>query len=104
MGDMREVFDGMRQTNKEARQSQNDKRTAHLMELLKEGWGVMALTPYQFRVQGRLDVYTTWAKWHDIKTGRRGEFKGTNTKVFVKEWFAKNCPEGVPDAKVQSQM
>ena len=35
---------------------------------------VRKLTDFQFRVDGRLDLYPIHRRWHDIKTNRRGTY------------------------------
>ena len=93
MGTMADDFKFMHDRNHQVKVSQRDKRTQHLMELIQEGWDIVQLTPNQFCVRGRLDIFPTWAKWHDIKRGRRGEFKGINTKQFIIEWFDEHGQE-----------
>lgn len=90
MTDLGDDFSALREHNRAIKESQRDKRTRLLLELMHEGYDVVQLTPYQYRVNGTLDIYPTWAKWHDIKTGKRGTFRGTNTKEFVKGWFHDN--------------
>lgn len=72
---------------KKNKQTQRDKRITFMLELLTEGFEIVQLTEYQFRINGRLDIYPTWAKWHDIKTNRRGSFRGINVKLFVRGQF-----------------
>jgi len=43
--------------------------------LRKLGYEIKELTEYQFRVNGVLDIYITNNKWHDLKTGERGEYE-----------------------------
>lgn len=40
-----------------------------------DGYEVKKLTAYQFRVNGVLDLYPIHKRWHNIKTGKRGNYK-----------------------------
>lgn len=33
------------------------------------------LTPYQIRIENTLDIYPVKRKWHNIRSGKRGEYK-----------------------------
>ena len=59
-------------------------RTDAILRLRQRGFLVQVLTPYQFRVNGRLDLYPLHNRWHDIQTNRRGGAK--DLVAFVKEW------------------
>lgn len=71
----------------EAREWRRGRRSQFVPELEAEGLEVKQLTPYQFRVNGQLDIYPTNAKWHDLKTGQRGSFYDTNLARFVRAHF-----------------
>lgn len=64
-----------------------ERRKTYLPELARAGYTVRKITPYQFRIDDRLDVYPTNARWHDIKTGKRGGFEGKNLARFVRTYF-----------------
>ena len=59
-------------------------RTEAILALREEGFRVEPQTPYQFRINGRLDLYPVHNRWHDTKTNQRGGAK--DLVVFVKEW------------------
>ncbi len=84
---MGETFGGLREHNRGIREKQREKRTKAIEGLSVAGYKVRKLTEYQYRINDRLDIYPTWAKWHDIKTGARGEFKGKRVIEFVDEFF-----------------
>lgn len=72
------------------KQEQRDRRVPQLLELQGEGFQIKKLTEFQYRVNDRLDIYPTWAKWHDIKLNKRGTFSGINIKQFIRRFFDGN--------------
>ena len=66
------------------REERLPRRTQAILNLKRRGFLVQALTPYQFRVNGRLDLYPLHNRWHDIQTNQRGGVK--DLAAFVKEW------------------
>lgn len=57
-----------------------------LMNRLRRlGYEVHQFTPYQFRIEGRLDVYPVNRKWHDIKSNKRGSYG--DVIEFVRTFF-----------------
>ena len=40
--------------------------------LIAQNYQVEALTDYQFRVNGVLDIYPVNRRWHDLRSGGRG--------------------------------
>lgn len=49
---------------------------ATLAERLTQlGYDVKMFTEYQFRINGRLDVYPVNRRWHDIKENQRGDYE-----------------------------
>lgn len=47
----------------------------HQIEALRErGYKVVSLTPYQFRVNDRLDLYPTRRRFHNLRTNQRGAY------------------------------
>jgi len=85
MGDMREVWDNYKGTQVLRREKRLKLRTLQLMGLLKEGFNIVGLSPYQFRVNDRLDLWLIHNRYHDIETGRRGGFK--DVVSFIKSFF-----------------
>lgn len=66
------------------REKRLPKRTDEIMALKGEGFDVKEMTPYQFRINGRLDLYPIHNRWHDIKTNTRGGHR--NLAGFAREW------------------
>lgn len=66
----RDVKDGQRRY----KQNNRDLFLSFLDEV-KDAHTVVKLTPYQYRIDGRLDIYPSNRKWHLIKTGERGQFR-----------------------------
>lgn len=63
------------------------RRKSYLPELEELGYTVERKTEYQFRINGVLDIYPTNAKFHNIKTGKRGSFAGQNLATFVRRYL-----------------
>lgn len=59
----------------EAREWWRQARTHDLL-LFCERYGhtVTDITPYQFRVNGCIDFYVTNGAWHDLQSGKRGDY------------------------------
>ena len=83
MSDMGDDFRAMREHRRMVNEKNRERRGKHIEALRFAGYDVKELTPYQFRVEGRLDIYPTNACWHDIETKERGSFSGKNLKEFV---------------------
>lgn len=83
---------------KDHRKAQQDRRAARLpvrsddiRRVETAGYAVRELTPYQFRIDGRLDLYPIHKRWHDIKTNRRGSYRSeTALAVAVRILGAKS--------------
>jgi hypothetical protein len=75
---------------------QRAQRIKELLKLKKEGFEIVELTPYQFRVNERLDIYPTRAKWHDVRLETRGDFLGVKADIFVKKYFNEATVQGAP--------
>lgn len=45
-----------------------------LLAKLREKYTVKVLTPYQLRINDRIDIYPTNEKYHDIKQNKRGYY------------------------------
>lgn len=48
------------------------KRIEKILKLRNFGKKVTELTPYQFRINGIIDLYPVHGRFHNIKTGKRG--------------------------------
>jgi len=66
---------------KERREAQQQRRAERLprrqleIEMLFPEYQVQKLTPYQFRINGVIDLYPIHRNWHNIKTQKRGVYK-----------------------------
>lgn len=66
---------------KERRTARLPRRQGLIMNLQKHGFHVRQITEYQFRVtypnrEIPIDIYPIHLKWHNIKTGKRGQVPG----------------------------
>lgn len=87
MSDLADDSAALKEHNREVRERQRDKRTKQILSLAKEGFRVQRLTEYQYRINGCLDLYPTWAKWHDVRRNQRASFKGWDAGHFVRTFF-----------------
>jgi hypothetical protein len=71
-----------RRQQKERRRIRLARRTNEIKELTRAGFDIREITPYQFRIDGRLDIFPVHNRFHDIKTDERGGFKNIKTFVF----------------------
>ena len=85
--ELSESFRALSDHTRLQKQEQRERRIASLFALRGEGFDIREVTPYQFRVNHRLDIFPTWAKWHDVATNKRGGFKGTSCAAFVRQFF-----------------
>lgn len=69
---MGEAWRGYRQDQQARRAERLPVRTDEIFALRNEGYKVEQLTPYQFRINGVLDLYPIHNRWHHINTGQRG--------------------------------
>lgn len=75
MGDMGEIFREMREEQKERRAKRLPVRAAQILSLRDKGYMVEELSPYQFRVNGIVDLYPTHNRYHHLKSNRRGGYR-----------------------------
>lgn len=73
--EMSEVWKDYRQQQQARRALRLPLRTEEILALRQSNFDVRQLTDYQFRVDGRLDLYPIHRRFHDIKTGKRGTYQ-----------------------------
>lgn len=49
-------------------------RVKEILDLRTKGFKVVELTPYQYRINGFLDLYPKNGRFHDLRTGERGNY------------------------------
>ena len=85
MSDMGEMYNDRREAQQERRAKRLPLRSAEIESLKSDGFEVKQLTPYQFRVNGQLDLFPIHNRYHDIKRNVRGGYK--SVVPFVKKFF-----------------
>ena len=75
MGDMAEGFRAMKENARHYKQANRVKFVNILRSLDYSQHMVEEITPYQYRIDGKLDIYPSNRKWHLIPTGERGQFR-----------------------------
>lgn len=75
---MSDAIDGYRDLQECRQQERAEKRvqeTAKILELRGLGYEVRQITEYHFRVDGKLDLYPTRGRWHNMRAGKRGFYR-----------------------------
>lgn len=54
------------------------------IEWLPDDYTVQKLTDYQFRINGKVDVFPTHRKYHVLATGRRGSYGRENLHELLR--------------------
>ena len=70
-----EMWRDVRHDAQERRAARLPIRTEEILAVGRMGYRIRELTPYQFRVNERLDLFPTRRRWHDIKTQARGGYR-----------------------------
>lgn len=72
-----EAWKDHREAQRERRAVRLPVRTAEIYALISQGkaQGVVKLTEYHFRIDGKLDLHPTHRRFHVLATGRRGAYE-----------------------------
>lgn len=73
-----EAYRAMRQDRQQQRAERLPGRVEEILLLSEDGFSVKKLTVYHYRVNGRLDLFPTRQRWHDIKQNRRGWYSSAH--------------------------
>jgi hypothetical protein len=76
MGTTRIDWDYYRHAQQQRRAARLGSRVEAIGKLKRRGYEVQELTPYQFRINGLVDLYPIHNRWHNLQTGERGGGKG----------------------------
>lgn len=72
----------------ESHENVKDRRLICLGELREMGYKIEVIAwNWHFRINDSLDVWIPNAKWHDIKTQKRGSWRGKNLKEAIIKYF-----------------
>ncbi|HNX02159.1 MAG TPA: hypothetical protein PLE33_05945 [Candidatus Cloacimonas sp.] len=82
-----ENFRMMNDHNRFSKAQARDSRTEQIIALSKYGYDVKELTPYQFRINGILDIYPTRNKYHFLPMNKRGEIDKPY-RQFLKQFIS----------------
>ncbi len=75
---MSDAIDGYRDLHECRREERTEKRTqntAEILELRALGYDVRQITEYHFRIEGKLDLYPTRGRWHNLRHNKRGYYR-----------------------------
>lgn len=75
MGDMGDAWEGYREAQQARRWRRLPGRQQEILDLRGAGFDVRQLTDYQFRIDGRLDLYPIHRRYHDVQANRRGSYR-----------------------------
>ena len=73
-----EAWKYYRLEQKQRRAERLPKRTEEILSLRESGFEVKQLTPYQFRINGAVDVYPIHNRFHELKSQWRGGYQDLN--------------------------
>jgi hypothetical protein len=66
----------MTKTKRHRNSLQRDKGTDSILGLQEHGYKLTRLSPFQWRVNDRLDLFPTNRKYHDTFNNERGDWQG----------------------------
>lgn len=69
-----EMWRDYRQQQQARRRIRLPIRTQEILDLRAKNFTVDQVTEYQFRIDGKLDLYPTHKRFHNLKTGKRGHY------------------------------
>jgi hypothetical protein len=76
-------WDYYRHSQQQRRVARLGSRVEAIGKLKRRGYEVQELTPYQFRINGLVDLYPIHNRWHNLHTGERGGAK--DLAIWIKE-------------------
>ena len=84
MSEELESWNQYREEQKERRKKRLPVATDEIASLKECGFIVEEKTPYQFRINGLIDIYPIHRRYHVLKTGRRGNYNYGKLKQVVR--------------------
>ncbi len=85
MNDQSEMWKEYRGDQRERRTERVIDRTSQIASLKKDGFDIEQKSAFHFRVNGRLDLWPTHNRYHDIRENKRGGYG--DVVMFVREFF-----------------
>ena len=96
-GDLSDYFRAVREDRRERNSLALEDGARDILALAKAGYDVVCITPYQYRINGRLDLYPTHRKFHDIKMNKRGRyFDADRLRKVISETFSEIRKDAKP--------
>lgn len=78
-----EMWRAIRHKRQDQRRARLGPRSEEISALERQGHSVRQLSPYQFRINERIDLFPTRQRYHDLKTQRRGSYGGESPLEVV---------------------
>lgn len=63
----------------------------HLEILNAHDYSIIQLSPYHYRINGRLDIWPTSRKAYDIRAQGHGDWSDGDLVGFVFDWLPREC-------------
>lgn len=76
-------FKTYREAQQERRAKRLPVRQAEIEALVEAGYTVRKLTEFQYRVNDLYDLYPIHRRWHELKTGKRGNYTTGKLAEFI---------------------
>lgn len=70
-----EVWKELRKSQQDRRSARTGLRTLEIRSLSAKGFSVQELSPFQFRIDGALDLYPVHRRYHVLNGDRRGTYQ-----------------------------
>jgi hypothetical protein len=88
MSEAIETFRAIKSFYRKDRAQRRFEQIPDLLNLADQGFDIRVVNEdgYQFRVNGRLDIYPTNKRWHDIKENKRGGYESLTE--FIPRFFS----------------
>lgn len=79
------------------RNKRRPERMDKLLTLRKEGFSIELKSEYCVRINGRLDIWLTHNRYHDIRENKRGGF--VEVQTFVRRFFQRDGDAQLKEVK-----
>lgn len=83
---MSDAIDGYRDLQECRREWRNEKReagAADIKTLSALGYDVRVISEFCFRIDGKLDLFPTRGRFHNIRSGKRGNYDSASDIAFL---------------------
>lgn len=75
MSELGDYFKDLRDHRRDQRDARRSAEWEVFQRIATAGYVVVKMTEYHYRINGRLDLYPTNRRFHDLKDGERGSYR-----------------------------